>query len=213
LFELRGLDCCVSTCNVRRFLYFCSLSGASPFLGETKQETLANVSAVNYEFEEEFFSNTSALAKDFIRRLLVKDPKWVVPLAYTLLQPEMSLIFQIMEYFVMLIFLLYSIFYFLLPETTLFSLTIGREWLFKIVCCILGSRWACNSFSILFFKCFWFLIPLSLVKFFSKDFKLKIGLIVKYILPLLKAICMKTSMCELWTSFTYAIYARRATYH
>lgn len=52
-----------------------SLSGASPFLGDTKQETLANVSAVNYEFEEEYFSNTSALAKDFIRRLLVKDPK------------------------------------------------------------------------------------------------------------------------------------------
>uniref|UniRef100_A0A4X2KIF8 Death-associated protein kinase 1 n=1 Tax=Vombatus ursinus TaxID=29139 RepID=A0A4X2KIF8_VOMUR len=51
------------------------LSGTSPFLGDTKQETLANVSAVNYEFEEEFFSNTSALAKDFIRRLLVKDPK------------------------------------------------------------------------------------------------------------------------------------------
>ena len=37
-----------------------SLSGASPFLGDTKQETLANVSAVNYEFEEEYFSNTSA---------------------------------------------------------------------------------------------------------------------------------------------------------
>ncbi|KAK9408253.1 death-associated protein kinase 1 [Crotalus adamanteus] len=51
------------------------LSGASPFLGETKQETLANVSAVNYDFEEEFFNNTSALAKDFIRRLLIKDPK------------------------------------------------------------------------------------------------------------------------------------------
>lgn len=51
------------------------LSGASPFLGESKQETLANVSAVNYEFDEEFFSNTSNLAKDFIRRLLVKDPK------------------------------------------------------------------------------------------------------------------------------------------
>ncbi|KAM3843915.1 death-associated protein kinase 1 isoform 1-T2 [Vipera latastei] len=51
------------------------LSGASPFLGETKQETLANVSAVNFDFEEEFFSNTSALAKDFIRRLLIKDPK------------------------------------------------------------------------------------------------------------------------------------------
>ncbi|XP_059406195.1 death-associated protein kinase 1-like isoform X2 [Carassius carassius] len=51
------------------------LSGASPFLGENKQETLANVSAVDYEFDEEFFSNTSALAKDFITRLLLKDPK------------------------------------------------------------------------------------------------------------------------------------------
>ncbi|CAJ0946817.1 unnamed protein product [Ranitomeya imitator] len=46
-----------------------------PFLGDTKQETLANISAVSYEFEDEFFSNTSGLAKDFIRRLLVKDPK------------------------------------------------------------------------------------------------------------------------------------------
>ncbi|XP_064933104.1 death-associated protein kinase 2 isoform X4 [Columba livia] len=49
------------------------LSGASPFLGETKQETLANITAVNYEFDEEFFSNTSDLAKDFIQKLLVKD--------------------------------------------------------------------------------------------------------------------------------------------
>uniref|UniRef100_A0AAY4E0D7 non-specific serine/threonine protein kinase n=1 Tax=Denticeps clupeoides TaxID=299321 RepID=A0AAY4E0D7_9TELE len=51
------------------------LSGASPFLGDNKQETLANVSAVDYDFDEEFFSSTSALAKDFIRRLLIKDPK------------------------------------------------------------------------------------------------------------------------------------------
>ncbi|EHB01303.1 Death-associated protein kinase 1 [Heterocephalus glaber] len=51
------------------------LSGASPFLGDTKQEMLANMSTVNYEFGEEYFSNTSALAKDFIRRLLVNDPK------------------------------------------------------------------------------------------------------------------------------------------
>lgn len=63
------------SCSVLHFIN--SLSGASRFLGDTKQETLANVSAVNYEFEEEYFSNTSALAKDFIRRLLVKDPKWV----------------------------------------------------------------------------------------------------------------------------------------
>nr|XP_033776931.1 death-associated protein kinase 2 isoform X1 [Geotrypetes seraphini] len=51
------------------------LSGASPFLGESKQETLANITAVNYEFDEEFFSHTSELAKDFIRKLLVKDTR------------------------------------------------------------------------------------------------------------------------------------------
>lgn len=51
------------------------LSGASPFLGENKQETLANVSAVDYEFDEEYFSSTSALGRDFIARLLIKDPK------------------------------------------------------------------------------------------------------------------------------------------
>lgn len=53
----------------------CRLSGASPFLGETKQETLANITAVNYDFDEEFFSNTSDLAKDFIQKLLVKDTR------------------------------------------------------------------------------------------------------------------------------------------
>nr|XP_061811567.1 death-associated protein kinase 1-like isoform X1 [Nerophis lumbriciformis] len=51
------------------------LSGASPFLGDNKQETLANVSAVDYTFDEDFFSGTSILAKDFITRLLIKDPK------------------------------------------------------------------------------------------------------------------------------------------
>ncbi|XP_069836634.1 death-associated protein kinase 2 isoform X1 [Dendropsophus ebraccatus] len=51
------------------------LSGASPFLGENKQETLSNITAVNYEFDEEFFSHTSELAKDFIRKLLVKDTR------------------------------------------------------------------------------------------------------------------------------------------
>ncbi len=63
--------------NIYPLLIVCSLSGASPFLGETKQETLTNISAVNYDFDEEYFSNTSELAKDFIRRLLVKDPKSV----------------------------------------------------------------------------------------------------------------------------------------
>uniref|UniRef100_A0A665ULM2 non-specific serine/threonine protein kinase n=1 Tax=Echeneis naucrates TaxID=173247 RepID=A0A665ULM2_ECHNA len=52
-----------------------AVDGASPFLGDNKQETLANVSAVDYTFDEDFFSNTSILAKDFIGKLLVKDPK------------------------------------------------------------------------------------------------------------------------------------------
>lgn len=51
------------------------LSGASPFLGDTKQDTLANISAVNFEFDEEFFGSTSELAKRFIRQLLVKDTR------------------------------------------------------------------------------------------------------------------------------------------
>lgn len=51
------------------------LSGASPFLGDTKQETLANITAVSYDFDEEFFSQTSELAKDFIRKLLVKETR------------------------------------------------------------------------------------------------------------------------------------------
>ncbi|XP_030620552.1 death-associated protein kinase 2a [Chanos chanos] len=51
------------------------LSGASPFLGETKQDTLGNISAMNYEFDDEFFSQTSELAKSFIRQLLQKDTK------------------------------------------------------------------------------------------------------------------------------------------
>jgi len=49
------------------------LSGASPFLGDTQQETYANIMACDYEFDEEFFSETSELAKDFIRKLLLKD--------------------------------------------------------------------------------------------------------------------------------------------
>lgn len=52
-----------------------SLSGASPFLGDTKQETLGNISAVNYEFDEEYFRNTSELAKSFIRQLLEKNTR------------------------------------------------------------------------------------------------------------------------------------------
>ncbi|XP_059357541.1 death-associated protein kinase 3 [Carassius carassius] len=68
------------------------LSGASPFLGETKQETLTNISGVNYDFDEEYFSNTSELAKDFIRRLLVKDPKKRMTIEDSLQHPWIKVI-------------------------------------------------------------------------------------------------------------------------
>jgi death-associated protein kinase len=57
-----------------RELYF-RLSGASPFLGNTNQETFTNIAQVDYRFDEEFFANTSDLAKDFIQQLFVKNPR------------------------------------------------------------------------------------------------------------------------------------------
>uniref|UniRef100_A0A3P9M9F4 non-specific serine/threonine protein kinase n=1 Tax=Oryzias latipes TaxID=8090 RepID=A0A3P9M9F4_ORYLA len=49
------------------------LSGMSPFQGDTDEETLRNVVAVHYEFEDLYFKTTSSMAKDFIQKLLVKD--------------------------------------------------------------------------------------------------------------------------------------------
>ncbi|KAL7073040.1 hypothetical protein ACQ4LE_008336 [Meloidogyne hapla] len=50
---------------------FILLSGASPFLGKTREKTFANISAVNYKFPE--CSNFSLIVKDFIGRMLVRD--------------------------------------------------------------------------------------------------------------------------------------------
>ncbi|XP_077423564.1 death-associated protein kinase 2 isoform X1 [Vanacampus margaritifer] len=71
-YESLGLEADMWSIGVITYIL---LSGASPFLGETKQETLGNISAMSYEFDEEFFSNTSELAKSFIRQLLVKDTR------------------------------------------------------------------------------------------------------------------------------------------
>lgn len=50
----------------------------SPFQGETDAETLTNVVAGNYEFDDRVFKETSEMAKDFIRQLLLKDPRLVI---------------------------------------------------------------------------------------------------------------------------------------
>lgn len=61
-----------------QFLFFrCSLSGVSPFQGETVEETCRRITDVKYEFNPKHFDPISQQAKDFIAALLVKNPKWV----------------------------------------------------------------------------------------------------------------------------------------
>ena len=50
------------------------LSGISPFLGDTDQETYCNVISAEYEYDEEF-PQVSQSAKDFIDALLQAPPK------------------------------------------------------------------------------------------------------------------------------------------
>lgn len=42
-------------------------------MGETDIETMANVTVAKYDFDDEAFNEISEEAKDFIRKLLVKD--------------------------------------------------------------------------------------------------------------------------------------------
>ncbi|KAM7372754.1 hypothetical protein PAMP_007652 [Pampus punctatissimus] len=70
------------------------LSGLSPFQGDTKEETLKNIINMTYEFDAQYFSKTSSMAKDFIQNLLVKNPSdrmtaeecllhpWIKPITY-----------------------------------------------------------------------------------------------------------------------------------
>ena len=51
------------------------LSGESPFQGNNDVETLALVTAAQWEFDEESFDEITDEAKDFISSLLTKDPR------------------------------------------------------------------------------------------------------------------------------------------
>lgn len=50
------------------------LSGFSPFLGNSDLETMTNVTKAIYDFDDESFDPISDEAKDFISKLLIKDP-------------------------------------------------------------------------------------------------------------------------------------------
>jgi serine/threonine protein kinase len=50
------------------------LSGLSPFMGDTDLETMANVMRATFDFNDQAFEAISDLAKDFISKLLVREP-------------------------------------------------------------------------------------------------------------------------------------------
>ncbi|XP_034035255.1 myosin light chain kinase family member 4 [Thalassophryne amazonica] len=66
------------------------LSGLSPFLGEDDNETLNNILACQWNFEEQEFLDISEQAKDFITRLLVKSKSWRMSAAESLKHPWLS---------------------------------------------------------------------------------------------------------------------------
>lgn len=55
-------------------LTYILLTGVSPFLGDSVQETYNNICQVSFTFDDELFSEVSEGAKDFISRLLVFNP-------------------------------------------------------------------------------------------------------------------------------------------
>ncbi|XP_011472557.1 myosin light chain kinase family member 4 isoform X2 [Oryzias latipes] len=66
------------------------LSGLSPFLGDDDNETLNNILACQWNFEEEEFLDISEEAKDFITRLLVKSKSWRMSATESLKHPWLS---------------------------------------------------------------------------------------------------------------------------
>ncbi|KAJ1359849.1 hypothetical protein KIN20_018667 [Parelaphostrongylus tenuis] len=66
------------------------LSGLSPFIGDSEEETLANVSAANWDFDDSLWDDVSDTAKDFIRRLMVKDKRRRMTVQQALKHPWIS---------------------------------------------------------------------------------------------------------------------------
>lgn len=56
-------------------LTYVMLTGESPFLGDEKQETFLNISQVNVDYSPDTFEGISSLAVDFIKSMLIKNPR------------------------------------------------------------------------------------------------------------------------------------------
>ncbi|XP_060100246.1 myosin light chain kinase family member 4 [Heteronotia binoei] len=63
------------------------LSGLSPFLGDDDNETLNNILACRFDFEDEEFQKVSEEAKDFITKLLIKEKGWRISATAALKHP------------------------------------------------------------------------------------------------------------------------------
>lgn len=66
------------------------LSSLCPFLGDDENETLNNILACKWNFEEQEFVDTSEEAKDFITKLLVVNKSWRMGAAEALRHPWLS---------------------------------------------------------------------------------------------------------------------------
>ncbi|XP_022663126.1 myosin light chain kinase family member 4-like isoform X2 [Varroa jacobsoni] len=66
------------------------LSGLSPFMGDTDDQTFQNVISVDYEFDADAFEDISSEAVAFVKRLLVKEPTLRPSCEECLLDPWLS---------------------------------------------------------------------------------------------------------------------------
>lgn len=75
--EVLSYDCVTPAADMWSVGVICYvlLSGLSPFMGNSDLETMTNVTKAIYDFDDESFDPISAEAKDFISKLLVKDPQ------------------------------------------------------------------------------------------------------------------------------------------
>jgi len=71
-------------------LSYVLLSGLSPFAGASDIETLKNVKACDWSFDEEAFKNVSEEGRDFIRKLLIKQKEKRLSAHECLLHPWLT---------------------------------------------------------------------------------------------------------------------------
>ena len=65
---------CISVCyRSIGVLVYAMLTGISPFLDDSVEETCANIVHIKYGFPDEYFETVSAEAKEFISSILVFD--------------------------------------------------------------------------------------------------------------------------------------------